>query len=247
VLAISQACRDKIVAFEVGNRAYYEKFAIHPVWPGGMSGVTIGIGYDLGQHSAAELTADWAEQNHIVAPLLPVCGLKGDKANAALPSVIRTAIPYDAALNVFTRTILPRYIAATEKAFSYCDLLPQDAFGALVDLVFNRGGGMDPRDARRSEMVLIGKAMATHNFKAIPGYLRSMKRLWPYSMGLQTRREWEATTFEHALAQGAPIPPPPKVKSQPRDLRDTSSDVLNERELERVRRINYGTGDPLGH
>jgi hypothetical protein len=220
VLAISQACRDKIVAFEVGNRAYYEKFAIHPVWPGGMSGVTIGIGYDLGQHSAAELTADWAEQNHIVAPLLPVCGLKGDKANAALPSVIRTAIPYDAALNVFTRTILPRYIAATEKAFSYCDLLPQDAFGALVDLVFNRGGG-------------------------IPGYLRSMKRLWPYSMGLQTRREWEATTFEHALAQGAPIPPP-KVKSQPRDLRDTSSDVLNERELERVRRINYGTGDPLG-
>lgn len=94
--------------------------------------------------------------------------------------------------------------------------------------------------------------MAAQNFAAIPAYLRAMKRLWPYSTGLQRRREWEAATFEHALAQGVlPLPKVqpsyvPKVSEPPRDLRDTSSDVLNEQELERVRRINYGTSDPLG-
>ena len=38
---------EMIVEFEVGNKKYYESKCKSPIWPGGSSGVTIGIGYDL--------------------------------------------------------------------------------------------------------------------------------------------------------------------------------------------------------
>src|ERR1700722_7363640 len=33
----------------------------HPYWPGLNSGISIGVGWDLGQHSESELQADWAK------------------------------------------------------------------------------------------------------------------------------------------------------------------------------------------
>ena len=39
---------EKIIEWEIGDRAYYNKYLSHFTWPGGASGVTVGFGYDLG-------------------------------------------------------------------------------------------------------------------------------------------------------------------------------------------------------
>src|SRR5262245_27450735 len=39
---------------EVGSRKLYDLNASRPTWPGGASGVTIGVGYDLGYQEAFE-------------------------------------------------------------------------------------------------------------------------------------------------------------------------------------------------
>ena len=44
----SQAAIDLIVREEVGSQARYKHKYQHPEWPGGASGVTIGVGYDCG-------------------------------------------------------------------------------------------------------------------------------------------------------------------------------------------------------
>lgn len=237
--------QNKIIEFEVGNAAYYEKFAAHPIWPGGASGITIGIGYDLGQHTVQQLVDDWGD-NYLLTVLGPVCGLRGDAAHRALPSVARTYIPYAFAAQVFRDKMLPAYVEMTLRAFPNCDKLPDDALGALVDLVFNRGSSTDPDDPRRREMLAIKKAMMAQDFQAIPGAIRAMKRLWPFSTGLKNRREWEALTFEQAIRQPSlpvVLPIKPKAPAAPHEV---TSDELNQRELERIRRQNYGTSDPLG-
>lgn len=260
--AISQACRDKIVEFEVGSRAYYERFAKNPVWPGGMSGITIGVGYDLGQHTAAQFQADWINTYVDRVPsLLTVCGHTGANAKWLLHTVESVVIPYDAAIDVFDRVILPRYIGMTMRAFPNCERLPQDAFGALVDLVYNRGGDTSAVDDRRAEMRAIKLAMTSMHVSAVPGYLRSMKRLWPNSKALLARREWEAATFEHAITQAvqdvSPIvhtspdpavrhpiipsrrPSPVPVASHEDEYHesdDPAVDALNEEQVEKARR-----------
>lgn len=214
---IPPAIRDKIVEFEVSTRSWYEKFAARPTWPGGASGITIGIGYDLGQHSAAEFRRDWeGTEAGKSLDLAACCGVCGTQASWLMHTVSFMQVSYEDAVRVFDNVILPRYIDLTVKTFPNCDLLPMDAFGALVDLVYNRGTSMTG-DSRR-EMAAIKNAMAAGDFVAIPAYIRAMKRLWPLSTGLQARREWEAATFAEAISKSHPV----------------------------QGELNYGTSDPLG-
>ena len=55
----SKAAIDLIVESEVTSKAYYEKHYRKPEWPGGASGVTIAVGYDLGFANEAKLRNDW--------------------------------------------------------------------------------------------------------------------------------------------------------------------------------------------
>ena len=48
---ISKKSLEMIIHHEIGGRAYYEKKLQAPIWAGGESGVTIGMGYDLGYNS----------------------------------------------------------------------------------------------------------------------------------------------------------------------------------------------------
>src|SRR5215204_6101035 len=57
-LEVSRAGLDLLVAFEVTAPAYYEKKLRRPVWPGGESGVTVGIGYDVGVTGAKQIEQD---------------------------------------------------------------------------------------------------------------------------------------------------------------------------------------------
>src|SRR6185503_7631740 len=65
---------DMIVRLEVSNSARYERLYRRPIWPGGQSGVTIGIGYDLRFASEDDLNNDWSAllDPAMVATLRPV-------------------------------------------------------------------------------------------------------------------------------------------------------------------------------
>ncbi len=203
-LAISADAVNMIITFEVGSAALYTSRYQAPVWPGGNSGVTIGVGYDLGWNADAAFSAAWAgllpDNHHAV--LVPSCGQKADKAHALAnqAEVKALRISWDQASQQFNRT-LGLYIGETQHAFDNCDGLSEDSRGALVSLVYNRGGDTS-NTPRRAEMYNIAQLMAAKNYAAVPAQIRAMKRLWQDvagASGLVERRELEAKLFEAGL------------------------------------------------
>ncbi|MEZ0295517.1 MAG: hypothetical protein ACAI35_03580 [Candidatus Methylacidiphilales bacterium] len=196
-----------ILYFEVGGgEAYYTRHLAEPTWPGVSSGVTIGIGYDLGYNTEAQIRADWASRIARVEPLMPASGVTGSRAQSIVGSIRKTLgapIPWHAAYEVFRRRTLPRFIALTRSALPGFDQVPADARGALVSLVFNRGAGMQETDSRR-EMRAIRDLLRTASIsdkRQIPAQIYSMKRLWPNTLGLLRRRDAEADLFESSIAE----------------------------------------------
>lgn len=208
-----------IVGEEIGSFALYTAKYQRPDWPGGVSGVTWGIGYDGGQHTAAQIRADWTPHLSAadVEALCGVAGLKGEAARAKLASVQHVIVPIALAEAVFTNSTLPRYAQETESEMPNCSLLPPDAFGALVSISYNRGPAgfdSDSDSGRLREMEDIGDAMDDKAFDKVPPLIASMKRLWPVNSDLWNRRQHEATLFREALAASVVIPPAP-VPSAP--------------------------------
>jgi len=200
---VCEAVVDLIVGFETGGRDGYSP---HPEWPGGASGVTIGVGWDAGYEDADDLTREWGNvlPAASIAALGTVLGLKGGAAQAALPGVAHVVVSWDAAISVFRAATLPRYAALTARAFPGSADLSSECFGALVSLVYNRGTRMkslrDDDDERR-EMRAIRQAIVAGDLKAVPVLIRAMKRLWigKGMAGLLDRREREAALFELGL------------------------------------------------
>ena len=57
---LSERSYNLILKYEVGGGSgYYNKALKNPCYPGGASGVTIGIGYDLGYNTKAQYANDW--------------------------------------------------------------------------------------------------------------------------------------------------------------------------------------------
>jgi len=184
----------------VGSRQQYVQTASRPTWPRGQSGVTIGVGYDLGQQAAFE--ADWSDflTPDQIAALKRWIGVKGEGAEAAPPTLTGITIPWHDAWIVFIRRTLPQEITTTRHAFTGWDKLPRLCLGMLVSLVYNRGASMTG-DSRK-EMRDIRDAVAAGSFADVPAALRAMQHLWPVGNGLRDRREREAQLFEEGLAQG---------------------------------------------
>ncbi|MDW8123142.1 MAG: C1 family peptidase [Geminicoccaceae bacterium] len=212
---LSPAARQLILRFESGGREYYEKvIKSRPHWPGHASGITIGFGWDLGYHTRAELERLWrphlgaARTERLAAALglravEPERDEKVRRIRALLRALADIAIPWEVAEAVFDAHVIPGEIARTERALPHTDELPDDCFGALVSLVFNRGaGGFDHPAERFREMRAIKAAMEEGDFARIPDLIRAMKRLWPDSPGLKERREEEARLFERGLGIG---------------------------------------------
>jgi hypothetical protein len=76
---ISDKAFNMIVMFEVSSQAAYQAKYQHPIWPGGASGVTIGIGYDVGYVSQQLLGQDWqgAIPDAVIQALRPAIGVRG--------------------------------------------------------------------------------------------------------------------------------------------------------------------------
>jgi hypothetical protein len=187
---------------EVTSRRNYDTQCARPIWPGEDSGVTIGVGYDIGYQKNFE--ADWKGLLTVAQAdaLRPWLGKKGQAAAPAPSQLTAITIPWQAAWAVFVRSTLPAEVGKTRNAFTGPAQMSPLCLGALVSLVYNRGAGMDdPEDApgKRQEMRDIRDAIAAGRLADIPGLLRSMKRLWPNSSGLRARREREAELFEEGL------------------------------------------------
>ena len=202
-LRSSKAAIDLIVTEEVGSFSQYLWLYQHPDWPGGASGVTIGIGYDCGYAQRAEIFADWGARlpAAMVDALAACAGISGPPAHshaAALRGVV--TVSWEAAMAVFMTRDLPKWEGLVERALPNTDRLSADSFGALVSLAYNRGAdGFNAGGDRDREMHAIRQHMALRMFEDIPDDIRAMKRLWPNVTDLRLRRDHEAALFEKGL------------------------------------------------
>ncbi|MGV4796252.1 hypothetical protein [Rhizobium sp. F40D2] len=204
---ISDRAKSLMTTFEVSGKAVYERKYIHPILPGVKSGLTIGIGYDMGYTESQDFEDDWAPflASDVIARLKPACGHPGE-SEVTLPSMYSDIeIPWAAAEQQFEIAI-KQTAGQTEHVFPRSSELSPDSFGALVDLVYNRGGALkrDPSDPddRRREMRMIRQLLLTGNLKDIPDQLIAMKRLWvgdSRATGLLKRRDIEAELFRAGL------------------------------------------------
>jgi GH24 family phage-related lysozyme (muramidase) len=193
-LAVSRKGLKQLVKHEISSAAYYKKFLSHPIWPGGNSGVTIGIGYDLGQNSEKQIRKDWTGKLSEIdlEKLIVVSGLKGDTAKHALNGVRSITVPLEKAQEVFYGSTLTRYAASTLKTYPGVEKLFPDAQAGLLSLIYNRGTSF--KGPNRKEMAEIKPLVEQQDYAGISLQIKTMKRLWEDKGldGLLKRRDDEA-------------------------------------------------------
>lgn len=199
---ISKKAIDLIIQHEVGGRAVYEKRYQKPIWAGGDSGLTIGLGYDIGYVKEAQLFSDWQGLNlNFLNALKRFCGVKGEVVKTMMRGeVLNVIIPYNIAYEVFVKKSIPKYYALTKKIYPQLDELNEDTRGALVSMVYNRGAKIDG-DSRK-EMKAIVDLVAKKDYDGIAEQIERSKRLWEHKNldGLVIRREAEADLIRESLA-----------------------------------------------
>ncbi|CDX15184.1 exported hypothetical protein [Mesorhizobium sp. ORS 3324] len=201
-----------IVMFEVTSEKAYTMRYQRPVWPRGASGVTFGIGYDIGYVQKQRLSDDWKDfiDDKQIDYLSKACGVTGKPAKTLTRRLQDVSVPYAVAYKEFNELVLPRFVGVTENALlkDNTDRLSAASLGALVSLTYNRGPSFtipeakDPR-GRYREMRNIRHHLFEKKPELIPAEIRSMKRIWegnPDMAGLLVRRELEAKLFESGLS-----------------------------------------------
>ena len=199
---ISKKAIDLIIQHEVGGRAVYEKRYQKPIWAGGDSGCTIGLGYDLGYVTEKQFFADWKGLNlNFLNALKRFCGVKGEVVKTMMRGeVLNVIIPYNMAYDVFVKKSIPKYYSMTKKIYPQLDELNEDTRGALVSMVYNRGTNITG-DSRK-EMRAIVDLVAKKDYEGIAEEIEKSKRLWENRGldGLVLRREAEADLIRESLA-----------------------------------------------
>lgn len=200
-MIVSKKALDKLIEFEVSSQAIYEKKYVRPIWPGGESGVTIGIGYDLGYNSKTTIDNDWRGRipDEMVEVLKTAAGVKGNAAAAKTAEIKnQVLVPFPSAREVFYIHTLPRYASDTRGIYPGIQNLPADAQGAILSLVYNRGTKLD--GDKRREMKAICDLVKSKNLGGIADQFLAMKRLWDKDKlpGLHARRDDEAKLVRNA-------------------------------------------------
>lgn len=194
---VSPAAVDLLVRTEVGSQSMYTRKYERPIWPGGASGVTLGIGYDLGHMSTDVISDDW--RVHPQVTKLPIAaGITGTRAKALTLRMQEVRTTYPLAYEVFATKSLVKYYRITRRSFPGFENLPANAQGALVSLVYNRGGAMS--GGRRVEMRYIRDVCIPQKSASCVAFqLRKMKSIWKgtdIEAGMNSRREQEAKLAE---------------------------------------------------
>lgn len=190
---------DLIIAFEVGSPEVYTRKYTRPIWPGAASGATWGLGYDGGHRSAAVIAIDWHAHPHHVR-LQSAAGVTGPLARNVVRQLADVSIDYGLARQVFDQTSLVEHCRIARRVFrpEHFDAAHPNTQGALVSVVFNRGGSMT--GPGRVEMRAIRDTCLPRRDAACTGaQLRAMVRLWIGSaieQGMRRRRGAEAELAE---------------------------------------------------
>lgn len=185
-----------------GGKKYYDKFLSSFTWPGGASGPTIAIGVDCGYYTPAELNDIFEFLNDEQVSLICAASGKTGQAGRQYTKKLREAkiiVDWENAVEIFNNLTWPKFSKLAERAFPGLDNLCDDAYGAIVSIVFNRGTSMrgDSRVEMRNARDLINKK----DYKKIAAEIRKMKRLWVGKGldGLIQRREDEAILVESCI------------------------------------------------
>ena len=200
---ISKRAIELIIQHEIGGRAYYDRVLQKVTWPGGESGATIGIGYDMGYNTEKQFLIDWSNNLNLnfINALKPLCGLKGIQVKGMIRGeVLNVRVPYNIAYDVFVKSSLPRYYKAALSIYPEMIHLNEDTQGALVSMVFNRGAKIEGEN--RKEMKAIVDLVAKKDYEGIAEEIEKSKRLWEGKGldGLVLRREAEADLVRESMA-----------------------------------------------
>lgn len=199
-----------IISMEMWKKILeYEKFEPKPYQPGDdLSGVTLAIGYDLGQQSATQIKADlgpfYTEAQ--IERLLKAQGKKGAAARALVPQLLDITITKEKGLHLAT-VLKTRYANQTLSIYPSALKLHPHCQGVLLSLVFNRGPGLtEPKNGgiTRKHMRQIKEALEATTPEKIPDIFRDMSKLWNKTgpngnSGVGKRRRDEADIFEKGL------------------------------------------------
>jgi GH24 family phage-related lysozyme (muramidase) len=190
-----------IINFESGGELYYNKFLKKMTYPGGASGVTMGIGADLGYMSIDEFNLYFSkyftkDEN---IKLKSVINLKGESAKKAIKKLNGIELSWEDASEAFVEWTLPKFWRLTNILWKGIDQLCENAQIGLVSLVFNRG--ISTKGSSRIEMLNIKPLVLKKDYKGIAKEIRKMKRLWENKNmdGLLKRREEEAKMVESCI------------------------------------------------
>jgi hypothetical protein len=201
-LSISLEAIEEIIFEEDSSEFYYNKVYQHPEWPGGASGVTIALGYDLGYATAEKIKADFSGKvsDESLMQMISCAGITGASAYHKMLAVkASVVVPWSAALAVFLNRDMPTWIRTVDTVLPNTDKLGPMCRGMLVSLAYNRGASFNNAGDRYREMRAIKADMAAMHFADIPNQFRSMARLW--TGGVHARRLREATLFEKGLTE----------------------------------------------
>jgi GH24 family phage-related lysozyme (muramidase) len=196
----SQKALDLILEYEVGGgKSYYERYLSKPTWPGGASGMTLGIGVDCGYYTKNELAKIFNFLPNTQLQLVENASGKTGQAGKEYTKYVKDkgiAVTWDQAMQIFNNLTWSKFARLAENTFPGLDQLCDNAYGAIVSLVFNRGTSLS--GPSRSEMRVIKELVPKKDYKGIAEELRSMKRIWEGKGldGLIERREAEARLVE---------------------------------------------------
>lgn len=192
---LSKEAIDMIVFFEIGGEEYYNKKLKSPTWPGYLSGITIGIGYDLGYKKLNDFKSDWSPffNDRDLKILSRAVSVKGNASKRFVPGFRSFSVSYEDAYSVFENVTLKKWINLLHLKFPNSDKLDKDVQGALISLIFNRGTSVVGH--RRRHMLAIKKAILVGNVKEIANQIEKSIIIWKgtsVEKGLTKRRKAEA-------------------------------------------------------
>lgn len=203
-LTITDGGVDLVVHFEVGGEAYYRKAYRRPIWPQGASGVTVGIGYDLGYNTPSQIRRDWSGRipAKMVDALVSCSGIKGSAARYHQQRIRWIVdIPLDAAMEVFKERTLPRFGAITKRTFKTIECAKPVIQDMMLSQTYNRGSST--KGYSRRHVLWQARASAKGQYYALPGYVRDSKVVWANKpsirRGIWRRRDAEA---DHGEGRG---------------------------------------------
>jgi GH24 family phage-related lysozyme (muramidase) len=174
-----------------------ESHAGRPYWPGGISGVTLDPGLDLG-HASVQLV------ERLVRPLVSpeqwsaiwhVLGMKGQRARQALKSspvlqALRTS--REQAAQLLPAVALP-YWQAILRRFPPLAAAPPAVQTALLSLAYNRGAG-------NAGLAILGSPLEAQEWKLVGNLIGLMQQDHP-QLGIRSRRRLEGDLILESLLE----------------------------------------------